>query len=63
MIGPERQLMVSRELETVDALRRCLWIMSYYHKSERGHLDSCECPECCGHCIAVNRANAVLDRY
>ena len=44
----------------VKALLGCLEIMSYYHKTERGHLDSCEIPENCGHCKAVRVARAAI---
>lgn len=45
-----------------DALKECLKIMSYYHVSDQGHLDSCENPGCCGHCLAVAQAVEALNR-
>lgn len=47
--------------DLIKALRECLFIMSYYHKSEPGHLDSCEMPENCGHCLAVGAAQRAIE--
>ena len=46
--------------ELLEAARECLNIMQYYHKSIEGHLDSCENPECCGHCKAANATRAAI---
>lgn len=49
-------------LDMLEALEACKHIMSYYHKSEQGHLDSCENPDCCGHCQAIKLTNAAINK-
>ena len=57
---------MTREEKLEKALKECLWIMSYYHKADlpenKNDLGVCECPECCGHCIAVKNAYSVLEK-
>ena len=52
----------AREIELEKALTGVLEIMRYYHKdfTNVGHLDACECPGVCGHCLAVAEALEVL---
>lgn len=53
-----------REDRLRKALKECLEIMRYYHKTpyqgESDHLDTCDAPEICGHCKAVKMAMEAL---
>ncbi len=43
------------------ALKALADIAAMYHKGEApGHLDACECPDCCGHCLAMRGVNAAI---
>ena len=47
--------------EMLEALRALAHIASYYHKGEApGHLDACENPDNCGHCLAMRATNAAI---
>lgn len=53
--------MTTRETALANALRSLAHIASYYHKGEApGHLDACENPDNCGHCLAMRKVNAAL---
>ena len=47
--------------ELVAATKELLSIARMYHKGEApGHEDACECPDNCGHCLAVRRVVAAI---
>jgi len=49
--------------ELVEALEGLVSIAEMYHKGEaEGHLDACENPDNCGHCLAMRKVESALAR-
>jgi hypothetical protein len=47
--------------DMLEALKGLRTIAKMYHKGEApGHLDTCECPDCCGHCLAMRKVDAAI---
>ena len=59
----ENARLIAAAPELLDALHSLRDIARYYHKGDApGHLDACENPDNCGHCLAMRKVDAAIDK-
>ena len=48
-------LLIAAAPDLLAALRAMVEVARYYH-----NIDECECPDCCGHCLAMRKVDTAI---